>query len=64
MNEDVIDALESSAPLPRNQELIGTMRTASRRDILAWRGRLMQFLDDLDGDLSVSEVRLALEEYE
>lgn len=58
MNEEIIEALEASA-MRRNSN----RSTASRRDIANHRDMLMRFLDELDGSLSVSEVREALEEY-
>lgn len=37
---------------------------ANRRDILNHRDYLMRFLDELDADLTIGEVRVALINYE
>lgn len=60
--DDIIEALEASAPNSATAA-IDPRANASRRDVLTHRDRIMRFLDELDGDLSVSEVRSALEDY-
>ena len=63
MNDDVIEALESSAP-NTDKHRIDPRANSSKRDVLNWRDVVMRFLDDIDGDLTVFEVRTALEDYE
>lgn len=61
MNE-VHEALEASA-VNSSTSMFGRV-SADRRDILNWRNRLMRFLEEVDGGLSVAEVREMLEAYE
>lgn len=61
----IFEALEAFAPVKkmrRSFQLEGT-DIASNEEILAFRDTLIRFLDELDGDLSIIELREALEEY-
>ncbi|WP_223478715.1 hypothetical protein [Oricola indica] len=62
--EQIWEALESSAPLPRKSSAFGQRATPERSAILAQRKHLLGFLENIDGDLSVAELREALEDYE
>lgn len=61
MNDEIHDALESTAPFPSNGMIDGR-RVASSADVRLWRDQLARFLDELDGALTVQEVREALDE--
>lgn len=59
---DIWEALESTAamrPTSRNPDPV----TPSERDIRNHRDYLMRFLDELDSQMSVGEVRDALENW-
>ena len=61
-SDDIIDVLEGTTPCPRVR---GTDRvqTADRADTVLWAASLMRFLTELDGDLTVEDIRSALENY-
>lgn len=63
MHGEVIEALESTAGVRKNHGRMGDPQTSDAADIRLWRDRLMEFLEEVDGDLSVSEVIFALEEW-
>ena len=58
---DVWEALEATAQTPGSGIL--DKANASRRSILSHRDFLMRFLDEVNADISVAELREALEEY-
>lgn len=58
---DVWEALEATAQAGGSGIL--SRANASRRSILNHREYLMRFLDEVDADISVAELREALEEY-
>lgn len=75
--EAVHEALESTTVRKRDREPRGSgkMMTVSRadwdrvdrsdkRDILGYRDSLMRFLDEVDGEMSVAELRDALTHYD
>lgn len=62
-HQDVFDALEATTT-GRKQYGWDYKANASRRDILNHRDALLRFLEEIKGDLSVSELREALEEYQ
>jgi hypothetical protein len=59
--KDIWDALEATA----NRKKTGSFdsQIASRRDVLNHRDYLMRFLEEIDGEKSVAEVREALENW-
>lgn len=61
MHGEVIEALESTAPVRKNRGRIGDPQTSDSADIRLWRDSLMTFLEEIDTDLSVGEVIFALE---
>lgn len=61
--EDIIEALENAAISPTGHGIL-TSANASRREILNYKRHLMRFLEGLDAELTVGEVRGVLEEYE
>lgn len=63
MDEDIVEALENSAVSRKAGQGLHS-GCCDKRDVLNWRDRLMRFLGDLDGNLSVDELRRALEDYE
>lgn len=58
---DVWDALEATA-IQRAAGFV-VPANASRRSILNHRDYLMRFLNEVDADISVAELREALEDY-
>lgn len=58
---NVWEALEATAQTPGSGIL--DKANASRRSILNHRDYLMRFLDEVDAEISVAELREALEEY-
>ena len=64
MNDEVIEALESTAPVRKNRGQMGDPQTPDAADIRLWRDSLMRFLEELDGSISVREVIFALEGWE
>lgn len=60
--DEIIDALESTTK-SRAKTPLGSMGEPSVHDYRAHRDDLLRFLDELDGDISVSELREALENY-
>jgi hypothetical protein len=61
MNDDVIEALESAAPGSGGSSFKTPM--ASKNDVRIFARTLLNFLDELPDDMSVGEVRRALEDY-
>lgn len=61
MNE-VWEALESTTPGGKINDRFGPS-TASRQETMLWKRSLLNFLDEVDGELSVAELREALMEY-
>ena len=61
-NMAVWEALESTAPNSKEGRSFERV-TASKRDTLNHRDFLMKFLEEIDGELSVGELREALEDY-
>lgn len=62
--DEIWEALEATA-IGKEASAFGIPKrvTASNADINIHKGVLLRFLDELDGSLSVSEVREALEQY-
>lgn len=60
--QDVWEALEATASTPDSSRFMSPAN-ASRRSIFNHRDYLMRFLTEVDGELSVAELREALEEY-
>ena len=61
--DEILEALESTAPNRGDRGRIGDRRVASGPDVRLWRDQLLRFLGELDGDATVQQVREALEEY-
>lgn len=59
----VWDALESSA-MPPGWPNVSPPASPTREAVLGKRDALMRFLDEIDGDLSIAELREALEDYQ
>jgi hypothetical protein len=63
--EAVHEALESTAVVNGGRgHSLSQRSTSSRRAILNHRDELMRFLDEIDGELSVAELRDALTHYD
>lgn len=62
-HQDVFDALEATT-IGRKQHSWDYKANPSQRDILNHRDSLLRFLEEIEGDLSVLELREALEEYQ
>lgn len=61
--EDIIEALESTAANRRDRGGISDPRSPDRADIRLWRDRLVRFLEEIEGDLTVGEIIEVLEDY-
>lgn len=61
--EDIIEALENAAIAPTSYGILEAA-IASRREILNYKRHLMRFLEGLDAEITVGEIRGVLEEYE
>lgn len=59
--DDIIEALEGAAPGSGGSALKSPM--ASKADIRLFARSIMRFLEDLDGDLTVQELREVLDGY-
>ena len=59
---EIHEALEAVA-VRRNSAIIDPPANASKADITLTRKSLLAFLDEIEGDTSVCEVREALEDY-
>lgn len=64
--QQVFDALESQAYTGRKSSWgdPSWRATANRREVLNKRKSLLDFLEEIDGDLTVADLREALEEWE
>lgn len=62
--QEIFDALEATTTGRKQTRASFPIANAERRDILNHRDGLLRFLEEIDGDLSVSELREALEEYQ
>lgn len=63
MHEEVIEALESTAPNRKDRGRLDDPRVPSEADIRLWRDALARFLGEIDADLTAGEIIAALEEY-
>lgn len=59
---DIWQALEVTALAPTSTRL-DSSTVASKRTVVNHRDTLMRFLTEVEGDMTVAEVREALEEY-
>lgn len=59
--DEIIEALESTAPNRGDRGMIGDPRVPSDADIRLWRDGVIRFLTELDSDLTVAEVIDALD---
>ncbi len=64
MNEDIVDALENTAVNRKDRGRIGDPAVCDHADVILWRNRLLLFLESLDGDYTVDDIRNTLENYE
>ena len=66
IRNDIWAALESTTDVNdrRGGFAITARQTPNSREVMARRDSLMRFLEEIDGDLSVGEVRDALESWE
>jgi len=63
MDEDIIEALESSAPVRKNRGRMGDPSTGDKADTILWSESLLRFFNELDDNITVREIRTALEDY-
>lgn len=63
MDDEIIAALESSAPVKGDRGNPSDPRTASDADIRLWARGLLRFINELDGNITVDEIRRAIEDY-
>lgn len=62
MEDEILEALESTAPVSGDRGRIGDPKTSSDADVNLWRRSLLRFLNELDEDLTIGEVRRVLED--
>ncbi len=62
-DDEIVDALESSARVRGDHGGIGERRTASAADLNLWRRSLLRFLNEIDEDATVGDLRRVLEDY-
>ncbi|WP_285020250.1 hypothetical protein [Novosphingobium sp. fls2-241-R2A-195] len=60
--QDIIEAMESTAN-SRKRETFTRPAIADAADMRLWRDHLLRFLEELDLDLTVTEIIDALEDY-
>lgn len=63
MMQEIIEALESTAP-SRADRYISKSANTSKRAITNYRDYLMRFLTELDAGLTVGEIRDVLDQYD
>lgn len=61
--DEIVEALESTAPVRGDHGGIGDPRTAGAADVNLWRRSLLRFLSEIDGDATVDDLRRTLEDY-
>ena len=61
MEEEILEALESSAPVRGDKGGIGDPRTSSSADVALWKRSLLRFINELDEDITVGDIRRVLE---
>ncbi len=61
MEEDILEALESSAPASGDKGGIGDPRVSSNRDVALWKKAVLRFINELEDDITVGDIRRALE---
>lgn len=62
-HDEIVEALESSAPVKGDRGRIGDDRTATEADVNLWRRSLLRFLNEVDEDVTVGDLRRVLEDY-
>jgi hypothetical protein len=62
-SNEIIEALESTSGNRRDRGGISDPRMPDAADIRLWRDRLLRFFEDLDAEVTVSEIVEALEDY-
>lgn len=62
-DDEIVEALESSAPVKGDRGRIGDDRTATAADVNLWRRSLLRFLNEIDEDATVGDLRRVLEDY-
>lgn len=63
-NDEIIEALESTAGNRKERGRIGDPGVGDKQDVILWRNHLMRFLEEIDGDLTVDEIKSVLEDYD
>lgn len=63
MDDEIIEALESTAPNPKNRGRIDDPQVTSDADTRLWRDAIVRFLSEVDRDVTAGEIIAALEEY-
>ena len=64
MKNEIIEALEATATVRKDRGGICDPRTSDKGDILVHRAKLLLFLESLDDDISIGDLRHVLEEYD
>ncbi|WFS01618.1 hypothetical protein [Rhizobium tumorigenes] len=61
--QEIYEALEATATGRKQGRMYDARANASKTDVLNRRDSIMRFLEEVDGELSVAELRDALEQY-
>lgn len=60
---EVWEALEGSATAPSGPRYLNKRATATKSEVVGHRDQLVRFLAEIEGDMTVAELREALDEY-
>jgi len=63
MNDEIIEALEATAPVRKDRGQLGAPAVGDKADTILWRDKLLLFLGNIDDGATVYELRNALEDY-
>lgn len=62
-SDEIIEAMENTASSSKHRGRMGDPTVADTADIRLWRDKLLRFFEDIDGDITVDEIVIALEDW-
>lgn len=62
-SDEIIEAMENTAGSRKDKGRLGDPSVADATDIRLWRDHLLRFFEDIDGDITVDEIVIALEDW-
>lgn len=62
-DDEITEAFESSAPITGGGRF-GDRSTPSQNDLIHWKRALLRFLNELDEDATVGDLRRVLEDHD